>query len=79
LYSIKNFLNQEPVAISGAVKLLLSALVVGGVVTLSVDALVAYVIALDAVLTLFVRAKSTPTVPLQEWSAAVDAAKAEGG
>lgn len=66
-YNPAEILKKEPVAVAGAVKVVLAALVLGGAVTLGNDALAAWIIAIEAVLSLFyVRAASVSKAGLEE-------------
>lgn len=68
-YDPREVLKKEPVAVAGAIKVVLAALVLGGAVSLSTDALVAWIIAIESVLSLFyVRAASVSRAGLQELS-----------
>lgn len=59
-------LDREPVAISGAVKAVLGALVILGVIHWTDDQVVYVVVALEAVLGVFLRSKVTPTFKVEE-------------
>jgi hypothetical protein len=68
-YSPLEVLKKEPVAVAGAIKVVLASLVLGGAITLGSDALASWVIALEAVLSLFyVRAASVSRAALDEVS-----------
>lgn len=66
-YDPREVLKKEPVAVAGAVKVILAALVLGGVITIGNDALAAAVIAIETVLSLFyVRPASVSRAGLEE-------------
>jgi hypothetical protein len=62
MYSIKAILDKEPAAIAEAVRTILPVLILLGVVHLEPEALAGIILALSAVLTLFVRNASTSKV-----------------
>jgi len=62
MYSLKAILDKEPAAIAEAVRVILPVLILMGVLHLSAEALAGIVLALSAVLTLFVRSASTSKV-----------------
>lgn len=72
MYSLKSILDKEPVIVSGAVKAILAVLVITGVFELSAEALAGVVIALDAVLGLFVRQRSVSAATLAELAPAAE-------
>lgn len=65
MYSIRNALDQEPVAIAGAIEVTLLALVAGGLLAWTGTVVASVALVVKVWLTLFVRAKSTPTAPLE--------------
>jgi hypothetical protein len=75
-YNPKNLLQQEPVAIGGAVTVLLNLAVLLGAVDLSGEQTAGVTVAVVTVLTLFTRRKVTPTdnvlVTKKDIKAAVD-------
>lgn len=59
MYSLKNILKQNPLAVKSAIFAILGALVITGVVTLSAEALAAWGVAIEMVLNLFYVSPST--------------------
>lgn len=67
MYDPREVLKKEPVSVAGAIKVVLAALVLGGAITIGSDALAAWVIAIETVLSLFyVRPASVSRAGLQE-------------
>ncbi len=59
VYSLKNILKQNPLAVKSAAMAILGALVVTGVITLSSEAIAAWAVAIEMVLNLFYVSPST--------------------
>lgn len=67
MYSIAEILKKEPVAVAGALKTVLLALVLAGVITMGNDVLAAVIIAVEVVLSLlYVRPRSVSVAALEE-------------
>ena len=79
-YSLTNIFTKEPAAIAGAVRLVLLALVLLGVFVIDEKQLAGIAIALEVVLTLFVRQSSTPTAAptLPVWTPVTNPAAPDG-
>lgn len=60
MYDVRNIWNKEPALVAEAVRAVLLVLVVLGVIQLDEKALAAILVALSAILSLFVRSKVTP-------------------
>jgi hypothetical protein len=61
MYSIGNLFTKEPAVIAGAVRAILHTLVLAGIVVLDAPLLAGISLAIEVVLTLFVRHSVTPT------------------
>jgi hypothetical protein len=61
MYDLRNVLKQQPVAIAGAVKVLLHTLVLAGVLVLDAPLLSGISLAVEVILNLFVWNAVTPT------------------
>ena len=68
MYALRSLLDKEPVAISSAVKAVVMALVLFGAVTWTGEQVAGALVALELVLSLFVRSKSTPTADVEALS-----------
>ena len=66
MYSIRNLFDKEPVAIAEAVRQIITLLVVFTVVDWTDAQIVTVVGSVSIFLSLFIRAKSTPTFELKE-------------
>lgn len=71
LYSVRNLFNKQPVEISTSVKAILALLVVGGVIGWSAATVAAFILALEAVLGLFIKSKTVNLAELEEWNVAL--------
>lgn len=71
-YNPKNLLSQEPVAIGGAVTVLLNLVVLLGIVNLSAEQTAGVTVAVVTVLTLFTRRKVTPSDNVLVTTKAID-------
>lgn len=60
-YSVTNIFTKEPAAIAGAIRAILFVLILAGVLVWDEKMLASVALALEVVLTLFVRQTSTPT------------------
>lgn len=61
MYDFRNILKQQPVAIAGAVKVVLNVLVLTGLVLMDEKLLAGIALALEVILNLFVWNAVTPT------------------
>ena len=60
-YSLTNIFTKEPAVIAGAIRTVLLALVLLSIVAMDEKQLAGIALALEVILTLFVRSQSTPT------------------
>jgi hypothetical protein len=68
MYALRSILDKEPVAIASAVKAVVLVLVLFGIVAWTDEQVAGVLVALEVVLGLFVRSKSTPTSDIQALS-----------